>query len=131
MKDAKHFVVEAVMPATPEVVCGTWLSSAGHEAMTGAPAEHSAEVEAAFSAWGGYITGRTLEVDQPTRIVQAWRTLDFGGDEADSRVTIEFSATEGGTRIKITHDALPPHGGQYEQGWVDHYFTPMTAHFEA
>ena len=130
MKDAKRFVVEAVIPATPDVVCGTWLSSAGHAAMTRAPAEHSAEVGAEFSAWGGYIFGRTLEV-HPTRIVQAWRTLDFADDEADSRVTIELSEAEGGTCIRITHEDLPPHGGQYEQGWVDHYFTPMRAHFGA
>jgi uncharacterized protein YndB with AHSA1/START domain len=123
------FEVEAVIPATPEQIWDAWLSSEGHAAITGAPAEASAEVGGAFSAWDGYIRGHNRELERPGRIVQDWRTAEFGDDEVDSRLTVTLEAVDGGTRVRIRHERLPRHGGQYEQGWIDHYFEPMTAHF--
>ena len=130
MTERVGFEVEAVVSAPPEKVFDTWLSSNGHAAMTGAPAEADAIVGGEFKAWGDYITGTNLEVQRPSRIVQAWRTSDFDDGEPDSRVCIELSSHGEGTRILITHQDLPPHGTQYEQGWQDHYFSPMKAHFE-
>jgi uncharacterized protein YndB with AHSA1/START domain len=123
------FEVEAVIPASPEAIWDAWLSSEGHAAITGAPASASAEVGGTFEAWDGYIAGRNVDLARPRRIVQAWRTAEFDDDEADSRLTITLEPTEGGTRVHIRHEGLPPHGQQYEQGWHDHYFAPMTEHF--
>ena len=129
MSGTVQFTVEAIIQASPTEVFDAWLSGPGHAAMTGAPAEASADVGGSFSAWGGYISGLNLELTRPHRIVQAWRTSDFVEAEGDSHVTIELKPHPSGTQIVISHRDLPAHGMQYERGWQEHYFTPMKAHF--
>jgi hypothetical protein len=34
-----------------------------------------------------------------------------------------------GTKVTIRHSALPEHGMQYKQGWIDSYFLPMKEYF--
>ena len=131
MSEGLSFLIETVIPANPEVVFDAWLSSEGHGAMTGATAEASAEVGAVCTAWDGYIKGVNLTVSRPRLLVQRWRTMDFTDDEPDSILTVRFSLVEGGCRVAIRHETLPAHGGRYEQGWVEHYFQPMTIHFAA
>lgn len=127
---ALQFEVSAVIPAAPAAIYRAWLDSEGHSAMTGAAAEASAKPGAPFTAWDGYIQGRNLELEPSRRIVQSWRTVEFSDSEPDSRLEILFEPVPGGTQVTIRHSNLPPHGGQYEQGWVDSYFEPMKRYFE-
>ena len=122
-----EFEVSAVISATPQRIYDAWLDGDGHARMTGAAATGSAEVGAAFTAWGGYISGTNLELEAGRRIVQAWRTTQFTADEGDSRVEVTLEPVDGGTRVVIRHGDLPAHGEQYRQGWEDHYFAPMRA----
>ena len=126
---ALEFTTSARIPARHVDIYAAWLDSDGHAAMTGAPAECSGEVGGAFQAWGGYIEGRNLELQENERIVQAWRTSQFSESEPDSRVEITLKADGDATEVTIRHTELPEHGMQYLQGWQDHYFSPMTAHF--
>lgn len=125
----RRFVVEDSIAAAADEIFDAWTSSEGHTAMTGAEAQCSAEDGGSFSAWDGYIQGTNRELQRPTKIVQAWRTAQFAESEEDSLVTIELIAADNSTRVVITHEQLPEHGEQYEQGWVDHYFEPMKKHF--
>jgi activator of HSP90 ATPase len=125
-----EFVVSTIIPATPPAVYDTWMSSEGHSAMTGSPASISAKVGAEFDAWDGYIHGKNLELLPGKRIVQSWRTSEFSDDEPDSRIEIILEPVGGQTRLILRHTGLPPHGGQYEQGWVESYFEPMQEYFE-
>jgi len=121
----------AVIPAAPEDLFDAWLDGEGHAEMTGADATGKATVGARFTAWGGYIQGANLELTRPSRIVQSWRTSQFGDADADSRLEIQFEAAEGGTLISLNHTGLPPaQVSDYLQGWEDHYFRPMREHFE-
>ncbi|GAG95593.1 unnamed protein product, partial [marine sediment metagenome] len=106
-----------------------WLSSDEHSKMTGSPATVSANVGEEFEAWEGYIRGMNMELEFPRRILQRWRTSEFGNSEEDSLLEILFEVEEGGTRVTIRHSELPDHGMQYRQGWIDAYFTPMKAYF--
>jgi uncharacterized protein YndB with AHSA1/START domain len=106
-----------------------WLDSEEHTAMTGFRTEISDEVVTPFSAGDGYIEGVNLELEPGKRILQHWRTTDFGEDDEDSLLEILFDAVDEGTRITIRHSHLPADGMQYKQGWVDWYFTPMQAYF--
>ena len=126
-----EFTVSTVIAAIPLEVYDAWMSSEGHSAMTGSPARVSASVGGEFEAWDGYIHGRNLELIPGKRIVQAWRTTEFSADEPDSRIDIVLEAQGEQTRLTLHHTGLPPHGGQYEQGWVEAYFEPMQAYFEA
>jgi uncharacterized protein YndB with AHSA1/START domain len=79
------FILTATIPASPEDVYQAWLDSVGHSEMTGGEATMSDEVGAEVSAWDGYISGRNLELIPGERIVQAWRTAEFGDEHEDRR----------------------------------------------
>ncbi|HZY42176.1 MAG TPA: SRPBCC domain-containing protein, partial [Anaerolineae bacterium] len=87
-------------------------------------------VGGAHSAWDGYITGTTLELETDRRIVQSWRTSEFPADSPDSRLEIVLEAVAGGTRLTLKHSNIPAgQGASYESGWAENYFEPMTAYF--
>ncbi len=128
---AIDFVVSAVIPASPEEVYHAWLSSEGHSGMTGSPASISDQVGDEFTAWDGYIHGKNLELEPHSRIVQSWRTSEFSASEPDSRIEITLVPVGTKTKLTLHHTGLPPHGGQYEEGWVESYFEPMKEYFES
>ncbi len=64
------------------------------------------------------------------RIVQSWRTSEFGLDDPDSRVTVDLEPTSAGARLTLTHSGVPDGQTTYENGgWQDFYFAPMKAYF--
>ncbi|HSB67002.1 MAG TPA: SRPBCC domain-containing protein [Anaerolineales bacterium] len=126
-----EFVVSTVIPASPQEVYRAWLNSKGHSGMTGSPAKVSDKVGGEFEAWDGYIHGKNLDLVPNQRIVQAWRTSEFSEDEPDSRIEIALEAAGSQTKLTLKHTGLPPHGGQYEDGWVESYFEPMKEYFSS
>ncbi len=123
------FTVSAEIPAAPDAVYEAWLDSDGHSQMTGSPAHASAEVGGRFDAWNGYISGRNLELEPGRRIVQSWRTTQFGEDDPDSQIEVTFEAIDGGTRVTLVHTHVPDGHDGYRTGWHSHYFEPMQKHF--
>jgi uncharacterized protein YndB with AHSA1/START domain len=122
--------VSAVIPAAPKDVYAAWMSGKGHGAMTGSAAKITARVGGKFTAWDGYIEGRTLERKPPSRIVQAWRTTDFSPDEPDSRLEVLLEEAKGGTRVTLRHTEIPSgQGAGYRKGWIEFYFQPMKEYF--
>jgi len=122
--------MSAVIPAEPKDVYAAWMSSSGHGAMTGSGARVTARVGGAFSAWDGYISGKTLELEQDSRIVQSWRTTDFDPDDPDSTLEVLLQKAKGGTKVTLVHTNIPAgHGEEYRKGWIDFYFRPMKEHF--
>jgi activator of HSP90 ATPase len=119
-----------VVAAAPKTVYTAWLSSKGHTAMTGSPAKITARVGSRFSAWEGYISGRTLVAKLSSRILQAWRTTDFSDDEPDSSLEVLFEKVKAGTKVTLIHTKIPAgHGEEYRKGWIDFYFKPMKGYF--
>jgi activator of HSP90 ATPase len=124
------FTISTLLPAPPEVVFRAWLSSRGHSAMTGSPAVVQARVGGAFTAWGGYISGRTTALSRYDRIVQDWRTVEFPEDAPDSQIEILLEPAEGGTKLTLTHRNIPEgQAADYKSGWDESYFQPMKAYF--
>lgn len=122
--------LSAVFAAEPKAVYSAWMSSKGHGAMTGSGAKITARVGSAFSAWDGYISGKTLELEPESRIVQSWRTTDFETDEPDSLLEVLLEKARGGTKVTLVHTKIPAgHGAEYRKGWLDFYFTPMKEFF--
>jgi activator of HSP90 ATPase len=124
------FELSIVLPARPQEIYSAWLSSDGHSALTGSPARVDGNVGGEFSAWDGYISGVTLELDEPHRILQAWRTTEFPEGAPDSRVEIFLEAVDGVTNLTLTHTDMPADQvDSYRQGWEDFYFKPMREYF--
>jgi len=98
--------------------------------MTGSPASIHANVGEAFSAWDGYISGRTLALVPNQRILQAWRTSEFPEASPDSNLEVLLEEVVGGTRITLIHTDMPEDQvDAYRQGWGDFYFKPMRQYF--
>ena len=125
-----EFTISTIMPAPPEKVFRAWLSSEGHTAMTGSPARIEPRVGGAFTAWDGYISGRTAALKPYTRIVQDWRTTEFPDGSPNSRLELVLEPVEGGTKLTLTHSNIPEgQADSYKDGWDKSYFTPMKEYF--
>src|SRR5579864_3224803 len=74
--------------------------------LTGAPAEGSTTEGAAFSGFGGHITGRHVELVPETRIVQAWRAKTWP-EGTYSIVRFELRAEGAKTRLVFDHVGFP------------------------
>jgi uncharacterized protein YndB with AHSA1/START domain len=124
------FTLTTTIPASARQIYDAWLDSLGHSEMTGSKANASNEVGADVSAWGGYITGRNLELTPAERIVQSWRTAQFLEEHEDSIITVTLEDAENGTLLTLVHSNVPDDQMSYEQGgWEQHYFGPMKKYF--
>ena len=125
-----NFELITVIPASPHEVYEAWMSSAGHTAMTLSESTIEAREGAAYQAGDGYISGRTVTLEPDRRIVQTWRTTEFGDSDPDSEIEVLLEPIEGGTRLTLRHSNVPDGQLQYEQGgWQDNYFEPMKEYF--
>lgn len=89
------------------------------------PAEISREAGGAFSLFGGYVTGRHIELVPNERIVQAWRA---GSWNPGVYSIAKFELTEEGSGAKLVfdHTGFPvgeaPH---LAEGWNVNYWEPL------
>ena len=89
------------------------------------PAEISREVGGAFTLFGGYITGRHVELVPNVRVVQAWRAGDWPPG-VYSIAKFELVAQGAGSKIVFDHTGFPK--GEAESlasGWKAHYWEPL------
>lgn len=122
--------VEGLVRATPWQVYQAWMDSQLHTEMTGAKASVEPGVGGRFTAWDGYIEGKTIELQPGYRIVQTWRTSEFPDGSGDSRLEVRLEAAGDQTRVIIFHTEIPEgQGKQYEEGWAEFYLAPMATHF--
>lgn len=99
--------------------------SAAKMSMGDKPTQISAKEGGAFAIFGGYITGRQLELVPNERIVQAWRV---GSWEPGAYSIVKFELTEqgSGTKIVFDHTGFPKGLGQHlAAGWKANYWEPL------
>ena len=123
IKLKEHFL------ASPVMIYEAWLDSHQHTAMTGGEAVCSNEINGAFSAWDGYITGTNRILIKDKQIIQDWRTTEFNKEDENSELILQFSETKDGCELSLTHNNIPKGKADYQQGWLDHYFSPMKEYF--
>lgn len=128
---SESFKISAQFPISARELYQAWLDSKQHAGFTGAVARIVPQVGGKFSAWDGYILGKTVDLTPYRRIVQAWRTTDFPDGCDDSLVEITLERVRGGTKLTIRHTDIPE--GQreaYKDGWRQFYFNPMKKYFQ-
>jgi activator of HSP90 ATPase len=119
-----------ILPATARQLYEAWLDSKAHSLFTGAGAEINPQVGGAFTAWDGYISGKTLALEPYRCITQSWRTTEFPENAPDSHLEILFEEVDQGARLTLHHTQIPAgQTAEYEQGWQDFYFKPMKEYF--
>ena len=89
------------------------------------PTQISREVGGEFSLFGGYVTGRHIELTPGERIVQAWRAGSWNA-HVYSIAKFELTEDSAGTKIVFDHTGFPV--GQAEHlagGWKANYWEPL------
>ncbi len=137
--DAPAIHQEIVISATCARVYGALTSARDFEAITRlsdaadlltAPNAKvtaiSSRVGGAFTLFGGYITGRNLELVPAKRLVQAWRAGGWDAGEY-SVVRFELRSEAGGCRILFDQRGFPASQGKsLAYGWRVHYWEPLS-----
>ena len=89
------------------------------------PTEIGRQAGEAFALFGGYVTGRHLELVPNERIVQAWRA--GGWDPGDYSIA-KFRLVEqgAGTKIVFDHAGFPKGKAEHlAEGWKMNYWEPL------
>ncbi len=90
------------------------------------PTQIRPEAGAAFMLFGGFITGRNIELVPNVRIVQAWRAA---GWEPGVFSIAKFELVKQGaaTKIVFDHTGFPKGAGKaLAAGWHKNYWQPLT-----
>jgi uncharacterized protein YndB with AHSA1/START domain len=118
---------EVQFAAAPQRIYAALTDSAQFAALTEAPAEIGHGEGAAFSCFGGMITGRNVEMIPGQRLVQAWRagTWEPG---IYSIVRFELAADGAGTRLVFDQAGFPTDMAEHlEGGWKKMYWDKLAA----
>jgi activator of HSP90 ATPase len=134
--DAIH--MEPVFKARPERVYATLTRTAEFDKVVKASAAMSADVApnakptmvgaeagGALALFGGFVTGRVLEMVANQRIVQAWRSEGWkAGDFSIVRFVLVPDGA--GTKILFDHTGFPTaDAGSLVTGWHVNYWEPL------
>jgi activator of HSP90 ATPase len=89
------------------------------------PAQIGAVAGGEFAVFGGYITGRQIELVPNVRIVQAWRTASWErGAYSIARFTLASQGT--GTLLTFDHTGFPKGEAEHlAEGWKSNYWQPL------
>jgi activator of HSP90 ATPase len=118
------------LPVDPRALYKAWLNSKAHTAFTGGVARIVPKKGGSFTAWDGYISGKTLELHPYDLIVQSWRSTDFSLHDPDSTLKVVIEKQGKGSRLTVIHGNLPKDRlAEFKKGWKDFYFTPMKEYF--
>jgi activator of HSP90 ATPase len=117
---------ELAFSAPPSRVYQTLVDTKKFAEATGAPASGDATEGAAFSAFGGHITGRQVELVPDKRVVQAWRAKTWP-EGVFSIVRFELKGEGAGTKLVFDHDGFPEDMKEHlSQGWHANYWEKLT-----
>ena len=117
---------EVVFQSNPQRIYEALMDAKQHSAFSGgAPAEISRDVGGAWSAFGGHIFGRNLELVPNRRIVQGWRSRDWP-EGVYSVVRFELKPEGSGTRVILDQAGFPEGGAAHlSDGWNNMYWEPL------
>ena len=117
--------------ATPKEVYDALMNAKKHSQFTGAPAKIRAKAGSAFSCYGDYVTGITLELEPCKRIVQSWRSEGWP-EGYYSIVTFTLVKKSGGqTQLRLTQIGVPANDyAKKNRGWRHHYWEPLKKFLE-
>lgn len=119
---------EVVFAAPPGQIYQALIDSKEFTKITGAPAEIDPEEGGRFSCFGGYITGRQVEMTPNRRIVQAWRA---GSWPEGVYSIVSFDLRPEGLKTKLVFDqnGAPENDiVSLDPGWAKRYWEPLKQH---
>lgn len=99
--------------------------------LTAKPAEISRVPGGAIKLFGGYISGRQIDLEPGKRIVQAWRSESWP-DHIYSIARFELLAEGSGTMIAFDHTGFPVNEAEHlAAGWKAHYWDALSQYLKS
>ncbi len=118
--------------ASPYEVYEALLDTKTFTTFTGDQAKLNRGVGGTFTAFGGYVKGKNLELVPDQKIVQEWQADEEGWPKNHfSIITIMLTLTDEGTRLDFTQDKLPQACAEdITKGWEEYYWQPLKKYLE-
>jgi activator of HSP90 ATPase len=130
MVDVRNLKQSVTIKASPVEVYDTLVDPERHAAFSGAEAEMDPKPGGVFTAYGGDLEGRVLELTRGRRIVLAWRSRGWPKGHY-SIADFSFKKVAGGTRLEFAQYGIPVGDfADIRSGWKDYYWTPMKQYLE-
>jgi len=96
-----------------------------HGMITGGPVKISEKIGSKLEVFGGYVTGKTLQVIKNKLIVQSWHGSDWGAKDDDSVFVLSFEQKGEDAVMNVFHANIPDDkSARLDKGWHDHYWSP-------
>jgi len=113
---------EITLPAAPARIYETLVEPARFAEATGAPATGDAS---GFSAFGGHVLTRHVELVPGKRVVQAWRAKTWP-EGVWSIARFELAGKDGGTKLVFDHENFPEDMKDHlDKGWHANYWDKL------
>ena len=110
---------------TSKVLYDLYMNAKKHSMATGAMAKINIKVGSKFSAHGGYITGKNLQLVKDKLIVQSWRAQGWDKEDVDSTFILRLETKGKDVVLHVVHANLPDkHASGIDKGWFAHYWEP-------
>jgi activator of HSP90 ATPase len=120
-----------VFPATPAKLYKIFIDARLHAAMTGMPVKLDARPGGRFSAFGGMLEGKMLQLVPGKLIVQSWRSTNFKKSDLNSTLILTFRPHVKGCELHLVHINVPPHDFKgVTNGWPKYYWEPLRAYLK-
>ncbi|MDA3822867.1 MAG: SRPBCC domain-containing protein [Bacteroidales bacterium] len=125
MKNLKKYYK---IKATPTEVYAALTNPFSIEIWTGEDAVMNTNAGDEFSLFSGDISGRNLQFEPDSKIIQEWF---FGDQKEPSVVTLTLSPDKHFTKIELLHTNIPDEAfDDIIAGWDDSYFGSLKEFFE-
>ncbi len=110
---------------TPKAIYDLYMDAKKHSLSTGVPAKITAKEGSKFSAQGGYISGKNLQLVKDKLIVQTWRAEDWDKSDIDSTFIINLEPKGKDVVLTAIHANVPDNQSDgLKSGWNDYYWKP-------
>jgi uncharacterized protein YndB with AHSA1/START domain len=122
---------EMTIDASPDRVYKALTDAGQFSTMSGAPATIVKDAGGAFTAFGGMVVGRTIELVPNKRIVQAWRVANWP-EGLYSIVRFELDRNGTGTSLVLDQCGFPDDERDHlDAGWNKMYWEPLRKHISS
>jgi activator of HSP90 ATPase len=117
---------EVEFKAAPESLYDALTDAKKFSAATGgAPTEIAKTAGGEFSCFGGYVTGRQVELVPGVRVVQAWRAKTWE-EGLYSIARFELKKSGSGTQLVFDHAGFPEDQKDHlADGWKSNYWDTL------
>ena len=114
---------------TREALYELYMNAKIHSSITDGPVEISEKVGSSFKAFGGYITGKNLQLVKNELIVQSWRGSDWDFTDSDSSFLLSLEQKGNDVILNMVHANVPDaQDKDLDKGWHDFYWNPWKQH---